>query len=492
MSKQLRRLGIAVMVLIALLIGNLTYLQVVDAASLRANPHNSRTSLDEYTRQRGQITATGGVVLARSDKSNDALRYQRVYPGGAEYEPITGYYSTLYGASGIEQSQNDILAGNDDALLGDQIGDLLTGRDPRGGNVSLTVVPAVQDAAYQGLTSKGYAGAVVALDPRSGAVLALASTPSYDPNPLASHSDQTQQQQSDLINSGVTPSVKTNRAIGAVYPPGSTFKLLVSAAALQHGYTPQTQVTGKSTIHLPAAGTLSNFEGETCGDAGGADVSLTTALAFSCNTAYAEVGMAVGADALRAQAAAFGIGADSANIGLEVVPSRIGDLPDQAAVAQSSIGQRDVAFTPFQDAEIVATIANHGVQMNPYLVERTTRPDLSVINQAVPSVANATAIPGTQADQIRDMMIASEKETAGSGAIADVTIASKTGTAEHGTDPKNTPPDCWYVAFAPAENPTIAVAVLVENGGNGDLDATGGKVASPIGRAVIAAALAGG
>lgn len=488
----MRRIGAAIMVLVIALLANLTYLQVVKAPELRADPNNKRTVLEEYSRQRGQITAAGGVVLARSDPSNDALRYQRVYPGGPMYQGITGYYSTLYGATGIEKAQNSVLAGDDDALFGDQLSDLITGRDPRGGNVQLTIVPAVQKAAYDGLTKAGYVGAVVALRPATGEILAMASTPAYDPNPLASHDEATQRKMSDLINAA-DPSPRVNRAIAKLYPPGSTFKLVVSAAALQHGYTPQTPVTGAAQITLPGTNTtLSNYGGETCGDGGGADVPFIQALAHSCNTAFAEVGIKLGADLLKAQAKALGIDPTGFSVGLDVVGSRTGDMPDSASVGQSSIGQRDVQLTPMQDAIIAATIANHGKRMAPYLVARTTRPDLSVISQTVPQVAQDNAIPPAVADQIRDMMIQSEADTTGAGSIAGVTIASKTGTAEHGTDPKTTPPHAWYVAFAPADNPQVAVAVLIENGGNGDLSATGGKIASPIGRAVIAAALSGG
>ncbi|GGM00156.1 penicillin-binding transpeptidase domain-containing protein [Nakamurella endophytica] len=491
MRRPVRNLGTAVMVLVVLLLANLTYLQVVRAGALRNDPHNSRTLLEEYSRQRGQIIAAGGVVLARSDPSNDAFRYQRKYPGGAMYQAVTGYYSSVYGATGIERAQNGILSGDDDSLLGDQLSDLLTGRDPRGGNVYLSLVPAVQKAAWDGLTANGYTGAVVAIKPQTGAILAMATTPSYDPSPLASHSEAVQRRQSAIINSSV-PSPRTNRAIGAVYPPGSTFKLVVSGAALQHGYNPQSRVTGASRITLPGGGSMSNFENETCGDGDGSDVTLTTALAFSCNTAFAEVGMSIGAQAIKNQGAALGIDPDGTNVGLDVVGSRMGDMPDAAAVAQSSIGQRDVALTPLQDAVIAATIADHGTRMHPYLVQRTTRPDLSVIDSTEPVVDQQDAMPAAVADQVRDMMIESEKETPGAGQIADLVIASKTGTAEHGTDPKNTPPHAWYVAFAPAEDPQVAVAVLVENGGNGALDATGGKVAAPIGRSVIAAALSAG
>jgi len=490
-KKPLRRLGVAVIVMIGLLLANIAYTQVIKADDYRADPNNKRTLVAEYSRQRGQITAAGGVVLARSDPVNDQYQYQRVYPGAEVYANLTGYYSMRYGPTGLERNQNDILSGESPELIAGQLSDLITGRDPRGGNVELNVVPAVQQAAYSAMTEKNYVGAVVAIEPSSGKILAMVSTPSYDPNPLASHSDEVQRQAYNaLVNANPSPLV--NRAIGAVYPPGSTFKLVIAAAALQNGYTPQTPVTGEPTINLPGTGgaTLSNFGGETCGNGGGADVPLTEALAFSCNTAFAQVAMAVGAGPIRQQAAALGVDGNPVDIGMDVVGSRLGDVPDTAALAQTGIGQRDVAVTPFQMAWVTATIANGGDRMVPHLIAKTTKPDLSVISQTSPE-SLGQAIPIPVADQIRDMMIESEKQTLGSGSISGLTIASKTGTAEHGTDPKNTPPHTWYTAFAPADNPKVAVAVMVENGGDLGLDATGSKVAAPIGRSVIAAALAG-
>jgi len=437
--------------------------------------------------QRGQIMAAGGVVLTRSDPVDDQYSHQRVYPGGDVYADLTGYYSMRYGSTGLERNQgstgpernqNEILSGEAPGVIA-------------GGNVELNVVPAVQQAAYSAMTEKNYVGAVVAIEPSTGKILAMVSTPSYDPNPLASHSDEVQRQAYNaLVNADPSPLV--NRAIGAVYPPGSTFKLVIAAAALQNGYTPQTPVTGESTINLPDTGgaTLSNFGGATCGNGGGADVPFIEALAFSCNTAFAQVAMAVGAGPIRQQAAALGVDGNPVDIGMDVVGSRLGDVPDTAALAQTGIGQRDVAVTPFQMAWITATVANGGDRMVPHLIAKTTKPDLSVISQTSPE-SLGQAIPIPVANQIRDMMIESEKETPGSGGISGLTIASKTGTAEHGTDPKNTPPHTWYTAFAPADNPTVAVAVMVENGGDLGLDATGSKVAAPIGRSVIAAALAG-
>jgi peptidoglycan glycosyltransferase len=488
MKRPLRRVGTAITILVVLLIANITYIQVVKASAYRADPNNLRTAQAEYSHPRGQITTAKGTVLAQSVPSTDSFKYQRKYPLGATYGAITGYFSSVYQTSGIEKSENSILSGNDDTLIGDRFTDLITGRDPQGGNVQLSIVDAVQQAAYNGLKDKNYVGAVVAIKPSTGAILALATYPSYDPTPLASHSEAVQKAESKRINSS-SPSVRLNRATSAVYPPGSTFKLIVSAAALQNGYTPTSSVPGVSTMTLPGGGTtLSNFDDETCGNGGGADVTLTQALAHSCNTAYATVGIAVGADRLKAQATALGVNPSGFDVGIPVVGSRVGAMVDGAAVGQSSIGQRDVAFTPMQDAIVAATIANHGSRMAPYLVDKTTKPDFSLIKQTQPTMVNQS-MPTAVADEIRDMMIQSEQDTTGANPFQGVVIASKTGTAEHGTDPKNTPPDCWYVAFAPANNPQVAVAVLVENGGDLGLKATGGAVAGPIGRAVIGAAL---
>ena len=491
MKRPLRRVGMVITILIVLLLANITYIQVVKASAYRADPNNQRTSQQAYTKPRGQITTAKGTVLAQSVDSTDNFKYQRRYPLGAMYGDVTGYFSSLYGATGIELSQNTILSGDSDQLIGNRFTDLLTGREPRGGNVQLSIVDAVQQAAYNGLKNKNFVGAVVAIRPSTGAILALATYPSYDPSPLSSHSETVQKAESKRINSA-RPSPRLNRATSAVYPPGSTFKLVVAGAALQKGYTPNSLVTGVSKMTLPDSGgaTLSNFGGETCGNGGGADVSLTEALAHSCNTAFASLGIALGADPIRAQAAALGIGPTGFDVGIPVVKSQLGPMADKAAVGQSSIGQRDVVLTPMENAIIGATVANHGKRMAPYLVSRTTKPDLSVINQTAPTTVGQS-MPAPVADQIRDMMIQSEKDMIGGDPFTGIVIASKTGTAEHGTDPKQTPPHAWYVAFAPAEDPQVAVAVLVENGGDRGLDATGGAVAGPIGHAVISAALTG-
>ena len=278
---------------------------------------------------------------------------------------------------------------------------------------------------------------------------------------------------------------------------------MIASAALSQGYDPQTPLTGASSIILPGTNgePLENYEGTTCADSGGGQISMAIALAHSCNTAFAELGMQLGADAIRRQAAAFGIDGEEFDLGLvngtessgglTVQGSRLGAMADDAAVAQSSIGQRDVALTPLQTAMITATIANGGQRMMPYLIARTTAPDLKEIAAAVPTTANATAITKEVADQVTAMMIQSEQVTGGDGQIDGVQIASKTGTAEHGLDSKNTPPYVSYVAFAPADHPQVAVVVFIESGTAVDLKATGRTIAAPIGRLVLASVLQG-
>ncbi|WP_072690435.1 peptidoglycan D,D-transpeptidase FtsI family protein [Rhodococcus marinonascens] len=495
MNTPLRRVAIAVMAMVVALLANATYVQVIKADDLRADPRNSRVLLDEYSRQRGQISAAG-QVLAASVPTNDRYRYLRTYPAGQgtpsspeANAPVTGFYSMQYGSTGLERAEDQVLNGSDSRLFGRRFFDLVAGRDPRGGNVVTTINPVMQQVAYDQLTAKGYTGSVVAIEPSTGHILTMVSTPSYDPNSLSGHDGTETTQAWEMLNDDPGKPL-INRAVSQTYPPGSTFKVVVAAAALAAGTTPDTQLTAAPQITLPGTSTtLENYNGSTCGDAPTA--SLREAFARSCNTAFVELGIETGADAIRDQSSELGIGGQMPGVPFPVADSTIGMIPDEAALGQSSIGQRDVALTPLQNAMIAATVANGGVRMQPQLVSDLQAPDLSDLATTNP-VSEGQAISPEVADTLTDLMIGSENETSGEGKIPGVQIASKTGTAEHGTDPQNTPPHAWYIAFAPAENPTVAIAVIVENGGDRSLAATGGSVAAPIARAVIAAGLQGG
>jgi peptidoglycan glycosyltransferase len=486
-NTPVRRIAIAVMAMVLLLMANLTYVQVIKAGDYRDDPRNQRVLLAEYGRKRGQISA-GNEILADSVPTDDALQYQRQYPDGPVYAPLTGYYSVIYGASGLERATDSVLNGSDDRLFVRRLSDLITGRDPAGGNVVLTIEPDVQKAAYDALQSKGYTGSVVALRPQTGEILAMASTPSYDPSPLASHKAGDQKGAWSSLNDADPPQL-TNRAISQTYPPGSTFKLIDVAAALSSGrYDPQSPLTAARQITLQGTNTtLQNFNGNQCGS--GDTATLRDALQRSCNTAFATLAADLGEQAIRDQATAFGIGQAVEPIPLTVQPSTVGDIPDVASLEQSAIGQRDVALTPLQNAMVVAAIANGGQVMQPHLVKEIQGPELQTVQTTDPDRIGQAVDSGV-ARTITDLMVNNENSYSNSGKITGVQIAAKTGTAEHGADPKSTPPHVWYVAFAPAYDPQVAVAVMVENGGDrNNLEATGGLVAAPVGRAVIRAAL---
>ncbi|MGV0743538.1 D,D-transpeptidase PbpA [Mycolicibacterium sp. XJ870] len=487
MNTSLRRVAVAIMVLIVLLLANATITQVFTADGLRADPRNQRVLLDEYSRQRGQISA-GGQLLAYSVSTEGRFRYLRTYPNPQTYAPVTGFYSLGYSSTGLERAEDTMLNGSDERLFGRRLADFFTGRDPRGGNVDTTIKPQVQQAAWDAMQSScdgPCKGSVVALEPSTGKILAMVSAPSYDPNLLATH-DMTAQTAAWERLRDDPQSPLLNRAISETYPPGSTFKVITTAAALQAGATPETQLNAAPRTTLPdSTATLENFGGAPCGS--GPTASLSEAFAKSCNTAFVQLGLDTGADKLKTTAQAFGLDSPAPAIPLQVAESTTGPILDGAALGMSSIGQRDVALTPLQNAQVAATIANDGIAMRPYLVDTLKGPDLATISTTTPAQERRAVSPQVAAT-LTDLMVAAEQVTQQKGAIAGVQIASKTGTAEHGTDPRNTPPHAWYIAFAPASDPKVAVAVLVEDGGD-RLSATGGALAAPIGRATIAAAL---
>ncbi|MFZ2241761.1 MAG: penicillin-binding protein 2 [Gordonia amarae] len=497
MNTPIRRVSMAVIIMIVALLANATYVQVFKADSLRADPRNNRVLLDEYARQRGAITA-GGTVIAASTPIDGRLKFLRSYPNGgaAAFAPVTGFYSFQYGSTGIEQYENSILNGNDDRLFGQRFLDMFSGRDPRGGNIVTTIDPKMQKVAYNAMRdgcSGGCRGAVVALEPNTGKILALVSTPSYDPNKLASHDQKVREDAWTRWNAADTvTSPMLNRAVNQLYPPGSTFKVITTAAALRQGITPDQRLTSSSGITLPDTNTtLTNYGGQSCPDSSGGTVSLTQAFQYSCNTAFVQLTTEKMKDPTSSfvdTATRFGLNERASDIPLPVATSTSGDIPDLAALGQSSIGQRDVRVTPLENAMVAATVANGGVRMQPYLVDKLQSADLRTLHTTQPSTINSP-IDADQAETLTQLMIQSERHTSGAGGA--VSIASKTGTAEH-SDESGTgeTPYSWYIAFGPSSNAKVAVAVIVENGDLGEAS-TGGAVAAPIGRAVINARLGG-
>ncbi|MGY1640328.1 peptidoglycan D,D-transpeptidase FtsI family protein [Geodermatophilus sp. SYSU D00703] len=477
MNAPLRRVAISVLVLFTLLIVNVNYIQVVRSDELRNDSGNTRVLTEEYDRERGSIVVAGTEV-ATSVATDDRLTYLRQYAQGPVYAPVTGYYSLVYGNAQTERAENDVLSGNDARLFARRIADLFTGRDPSGGDVVLTLDPATQEAAMSALD--GVTGAVVALDPSTGAVLGMASQPTYDPNLLSSHDPQAIRDYWAQLNEA-DRDPRLNRAISDNYPPGSVFKVVVSAAALASGeYTPDTVIPAPDTLTLPGTNTeLENFGGSSCSSTG--EQSLIDALTISCNTAFAQLGIDLGEDAVRDMAEAFGMDGEQRQIPLTVEPSSTGDPENDAQLGVSSIGQQDVRMTPLQAAMVAAAVANDGTLMQPYLVDQLRAPDLSVIDETDPEELSEPVTPEV-ADQLTEMM--ESVVTNGSGRAArlpGVTVAGKTGTAENAGPDHN-----WFIGFAPADDPQIAIAVFVANGGG-----TGGDVSAPIARQVMQAYLEG-
>ncbi|MCZ3386679.1 MAG: penicillin-binding protein 2 [Actinomycetia bacterium] len=478
MNATIRRTAVALGLLILALMVNANVLAVIQNDELRARDGNRRQIIDEYDQQRGSILV-GRREVANSVPTDERLRYLRVYSDGETYAPATGYYS-VYGATGIERTQNDLLAGSDDRLFVDRLTTLFSGQQQQGGTVVLTLDADAQRAAVDGLN--GQEGAVVALDPQTGAILALASTPSFDPNLLASHDPTEVSENYERLRKD-PGSPLLNRSIQQVYPPGSLFKVVVSAAALSSGeYTPGTDIPGPAVLNLPdTSATISNFDDAPCLDG---EVTLTEALALSCNTAFAKIGLDLGADALRSQAEKFGFN-ERLDVPLDVVPSIYPDDLNAPQTAQSAIGQYDVRATAMQMAMVGAGVANDGVVMSPYLVAEERAPDLSALSITEPEALSRAVSPEVAAE-LRDMMVTVvSKGTGGSATIPGVSVGGKTGTAQDG----NRLPHVWFMAFAPAEDPQVAVAVIVENGGILGDDATGGAVAGPIAREVMEAVL---
>ena len=480
MNKPIRRVAIACLLLFAILLVNDNVVQYANAKTLRDKPGNTRLLFQQYDRKRGDIVTATGVTIASSVPTNDTLKYLRTYSNGPLFAPVTGFYSIIYGGSQVESADNSILAGTDDRLFGvQQLSNLITGRTPEGGNVVLTIDPVLQQVAYTALA--GRKGAVVAVDPSTGAILAMVTSPSYDPNVLSSHNQASiTQNWEKLIADPTNPML--DRALSQTYPPGSTFKLVTAAAALSTGqYTPTTVIPAPTTLPLPqSTSVLHNFAGESCGG----QATLIQAFTISCNTAFGELGLTIGQSALQAQADAFGFDSTYSvpmKSAQSVFPT---DLSD-ANTIQSAIGQYDVRATPLQMAMVAAAIANGGVEMRPYLVDELVGPDLRIIDQTKPTELRR-AISSQVAAELTQMMESVVQHGTGTSAqIKGVAVAGKTGTAQNAV---GAAPHAWFVAFAPAVQPTIAIAVLVENGG-GNNDATGGAVAAPIAKAVIQAEL---
>jgi len=504
MDRQIRRLGIAFVALFAVLFAQVAYVQVVAADRIANEPANAPRQIKaEYSVERGQILAANHTtVLALSKPNQDPAspyKYLRYYPNGELWGQLTGYYSRIYGRTGLEQAMNPYLSGTAPEFATQNLTDIILGRPKRGGTVITTLVPRVQATARRALGT--HQGAVVAIDPSNGDILAMYSNPGFDPQALSTGSDQQiEKAWQQLVTDPDTPLV--SHAFQDLYLPGSTFKTITASAALENNWPPTK--TWKNPHHLDLPGTdtfIQNFGDEFC--AGGASqVSMEEAFTESCNVPFAEIGMALGADKMSAQAQAYGLCKIAPVVGQPapclndtipfILPWQTGRFPqasyfdnNEAALARSSIGLDNDLLNPLHIALIASAIANGGTLYDPRLVtevrDATTGQTITTFDQKEFS----HPLTSTSASELRQMMVnVVDHGTATLAQIPGVVVAGKTGTSAntHG------PPNAWFTSFAPAgqgQTARIAVGVIVLDGGDLGNEATGGQVAAPIAKQVI-------
>lgn len=478
MNRQIRHLGVFLTILFLLLFVQMNNVQVLQASKLSNDPRNNRNAVRDFGSHRGVIQTADGKIIANSVPTDDQYKQLRQYPEGSLYGHITGFFSFTYGNEGLEHTYNKDLTGKTYALR--NIGDLLTDR-VRTNNVTISITDKMQRTAREALGDKR--GSVVAIEPKTGAILAMYSNPSYDPSPLASHDFTAAKKARDaLLADKSNPMLP--RAFRESYPPGSTMKVITASAAYDH----KPELTKKRYPVLTRMGlpnsdkSLSNFGGEDCGG------TLPDLLRVSCNTGFAQMGLDLGATNMVNEATAFGFNQrpplDQPTVAKSEFPSIDyfrGRLP---FLAYSAIGQQDVKATPLQMALVAAGIANDGVILKPHLLKeiRDNHGDVVKTGRAEPWLR---ATSKETADEVTELMLGvATRGTATAARIPGVQVAAKTGTAQTGTDKVHT----WLISFAPADDPKVAVAVIAENQPAFN-DVTGGRIAAPIAQAVMKAAL---
>ena len=482
MNKSLRQLFNAVIVLFVILGISSTLIMVVRANSLNADSRNMRALYHEYAAPRGAILASDGTVMAMSDPIDDSFQYQRKYMNGSVYAPVTGYYSITSPADrGIEASRDRLLSGQSDSLWMDRAKSLFTGTQNKGASIETSINPRMQETAYRMLG--GMSGSVVAIEPSTGRILAMVSTPSYDPGALTGHdSSDASRAYQELARRADNPML--NRATSQLYPPGSTFKVVVAAAALESGqYSPDSEIPAGASYTLP--GTAYDMTNATAaGDGVNGKISMQDALAYSSNTAFSQLGVSLGGKTIADQAKKFGYGStitldgtNSSGSPMRAVASKFPGEQTPDKIALASIGQGDTLATPLQDAMIAAAVANGGKLMQPTLVDRVRSSDLSVISETTPSVYSQTFSADTS-QALTEMMEGVTTKSYPDLQIPGMQVAAKSGTAQIGAG--NTSNDGWMIGFAPADKPKVAVAVVVHG-----ISSYGMEIAGPIMKSVM-------
>ncbi|MGF1339151.1 penicillin-binding transpeptidase domain-containing protein [Streptomyces flavovirens] len=483
MIRYIRRAAAFCLLLLVALLVNAARVQLFEADALDDNPANRRTTIERYDQPRGDIVV-GDEPVTGSKDTGEQLAHERTYRHGPLYAPVTGYASQTYGTTLLENAEDDVLSGTASVLAPLPLwGDLTRSRQP-GGDVVTTVDAAVQRAGYEGLA--GRRGAVAALDPGTGAILALVSSPSYDPERLSGTGSSVTDAWAELNRSASRPML--NRAIRQTYPPGSAFKIVTAAAALDAGVVedPDEETDTPSPYVLPGTTTTLPDEARGCENA-----SLAEAIRVSCNTVMARLGVEVGLEDMLEAVGGFGFNDDDLRIPSRVARSNFDTDMSDDQLAQSAIGQFDTTATPLQMAMVAAAVANDGELRRPHLVDRVTDHDGRTVRREG-SDTYRRATKRETARQLQRMMVDVVENGTGTNAEIDgVRVGGKTGTAQHGVDNTGTP-YAWFISWArdpDSGRPAVAVAVVVEDASANRADVSGGGNAAPIARAVMEAAL---
>ncbi|MGW5420646.1 penicillin-binding transpeptidase domain-containing protein [Streptomyces sp. NPDC003943] len=483
MNKPLRRVAIFCGLLVLALLLRDNWLQFARAEELNANPKNKRVTIERYSNARGNIIVDGKPITGSVDSGDDFYAFKRTYVDGPMWAPVTGYASQAFDASQIEKIEDGILTGNDDRLFFDRTLAMFTGEKKKGGDVVTTLSGEAQKAAFKGLGSK--TGAVVAIEPSTGKILALASTPSYDPGSFAGYHNKDSEAWNALEKDKEKP--KLNRALREIYPPGSVFKVVTAAAALESGKitdinaptdTPEGWKIPLSTMPMKNHAS------------GCANASLNEALRISCNSVFAKLGDDVGRDKMLEMAQKFGFNSEQF-VPVRAVASVYDKNADRGGNALSSIGQFNTATTPLQMAMVTAAIANDGKLMKPYMIDELRAPNLDVIKKTEPEELSRPISQKT-AQQLQSMMENVVENGTGQNAAlgGGVKVGGKTGTAQHG-EKNSKRPYAWFISYARTDQGSpVAVAVIVEDSAGIDReDISGGGLAAPIAKAVMKAVL---
>ncbi|MER5469456.1 penicillin-binding transpeptidase domain-containing protein [Streptomyces sp. NPDC002935] len=488
MNKPLRRIAIFCGLLVLALLIRDNWLQYVKADELRTDTANRRVNIERYATPRGDIIVDGDPITGSVRSKTGDYEYKRTYKDGAMWAPVTGYASQAFGANQLEKIDDGILTGNDDRLFFRNTLDMITGKKKQGGNVVTTLNGAAQKAAFEGLGDKK--GAVAAIDPKTGAILALASTPSYDPSTFAGNSLTTDSKAWEKLKKENNPDdPMLNRALRETYPPGSTFKVVTAAAALENGLVPDADTKTESPDPWIMPGTTTKLPNE--GDLPCKNATLRVALRVSCNTVFGKVGADLGNDKMLEEAKKFGFGSEQFTP-IRSSASVFSDGMNKSQTALSSIGQYNTAATPLQMAMVASAVANDGTLMKPYMVSELSTHNLDVIEHTDPEKLSQP-LSKENAQVLQSMMETVVKQGTGQRAQINeqgVTVGGKTGTAQHGVD-NSEKPYAWFISYAKLSDGSspVAIAVVVEDGSANRGDISGGGLAAPIARDVMKAVI---